>query len=66
MELPERGNVILEIITFEELPVNKTKMTIHDVCPSVSTRDAMISSGMEKGLVDIFNKLDKILGQLEL
>jgi hypothetical protein len=41
-------------------------MTIHDVCPSVSTRDAMISSGMEKGLVDIFNKLDKILGQLEL
>jgi uncharacterized protein YndB with AHSA1/START domain len=61
MELPERGNVILEIIKFEELPGSKTKMTLHDVCPSVATRDAMINSGMEKGLVDIFERLDKLL-----
>jgi hypothetical protein len=64
MELPERGNVVLEVIKFEELPDNKTKMIIHEVCPSVATRNAMIESGMEMGLVDIFNKLDKLLGQL--
>lgn len=61
MELPEREHVVLEIIKFEELPDNKTKVTIHDICPSVETRDAMINSGMEKGLVDIYDKLDKLL-----
>ena len=60
MELPERGNAILEIIKFEELSNNRTKIIIHDICPSVATRDAMINSGMEKGLVEIFKKLDKL------
>ena len=63
MELPQRGNAILEIIKFEELPNNRTKITIHDICPSVAIRDAMINSGMEKGLVDIFNNLDKLLSK---
>ena len=63
MELPERGNAILEIIKFEDIQNNRTKMTIHDVCPSVATRDAIISSGMDKGLVDIFDKLDKLLSK---
>lgn len=60
MEIPERGNVVLEIIKFEELSGNKTKVTIHDICPSLTIRDAIIKSGMEKGIVDIFNKLDTI------
>jgi uncharacterized protein YndB with AHSA1/START domain len=64
MELPERGNAILEVMNFEDLPGNRTKMTIHDVCLSVATRDAMIRSGMEKGLLDIFKKLDKLLDTL--
>ena len=63
MELPQRGNAILEIIKFEELPNNRTKITIHDICPSVAIRDAMINSGMEKGLADIFNNLDKLLSK---
>lgn len=63
MELPQRGNAILEIIKFEELPNNRTKITIHDICPSVAIRDAMINSGMEKGVVDIFNNLDKLLSK---
>jgi uncharacterized protein YndB with AHSA1/START domain len=61
MELPERGNVVLEIITFESLPSDRTRVTIHDICPSIATRDAMIASGMDKGVADVFNKLDKIL-----
>jgi hypothetical protein len=60
MELPERGNVVLEIIKFEELPNGTTKVIIHDVCPSVEVRDAIINSGMGKGVIDIFHKLDKL------
>ncbi|MEI9921310.1 MAG: SRPBCC domain-containing protein [Bacteroidota bacterium] len=63
MELPVRGNVVLELITFEELPLDRTRVTIHDICPTVATRDAMINSGMEKGIVDVFNKLDKIIAR---
>src|SRR5258708_11195899 len=36
MEMPERGNVVLEIIKFDELPDNRTRVTIHDICPSTS------------------------------
>jgi uncharacterized protein YndB with AHSA1/START domain len=61
MELPERGHVILEQMKFEAISAERTKVTIHDVCFSVETRDAMIKSGMESGLVSIFNKLDKLL-----
>jgi uncharacterized protein YndB with AHSA1/START domain len=58
MELPERGNVVLEIITFESLPGDRTKVIIHDICPSIATRDAIINSGMDKGLISVFDKLD--------
>ena len=61
MELPERGNAVMAVMNFEELPDARTRLTIHDICPSIATRDAMINSGMEKGLVDVFNKLDKLL-----
>ncbi len=61
MELPERGHVVMEAMLFEELPDNRTKLTIHDVCFSVEDRDAMINSGMEKGLIEIFKQLDKLL-----
>jgi uncharacterized protein YndB with AHSA1/START domain len=61
MELPERGNVILQIMTFDELPANRTRLTIHDICPSSATRDAIVNGNMEKGLIDIFIKLDQLL-----
>ena len=61
MEVPERGHVVMEAMTFEELPGNRTRLTIHDVCFSVADRDAMIRSGMENGLVAIFNQLDELI-----
>ena len=61
MELPERGHVVMERMDFEVLPGNRTKLVIHDVCLSVADRDAMVDSGMDRGLVDIFNQLDAIL-----
>ena len=61
MELPERGHVVMERMDFEVLPNNRTRLVIHDVCMSVADRDAMIDSGMERGLVDVFNQLDALL-----
>jgi len=63
MELPERGHPVMERMDFEPLPGNRTKLIIHDVCLSVVDRDAMIDSGMEHGLIDIFNQLDVILSR---
>lgn len=58
---PGNENALLESMIFEELPHNRCRLTIHDVCFSVETRDAMIQSGMESGLVMIFNQLDDLL-----
>jgi uncharacterized protein YndB with AHSA1/START domain len=59
--LPEGGDVMLEIFTFEELAHDRTKLTIQDVFRSVSDRDQMMQSGFESGVVEIFNQLDKLL-----
>jgi uncharacterized protein YndB with AHSA1/START domain len=61
--LPERGHVVLETLLFEQLPGNKTKLTIHDVCRSVADRDAMIQSGMDSGLEQGFVRLEKLLAK---
>jgi uncharacterized protein YndB with AHSA1/START domain len=63
MELPERGHVVMEAMLFEELPNGRTKLTIHDVCFSVADRNAMVESGMEGGLVNIFAQLDELINQ---
>jgi uncharacterized protein YndB with AHSA1/START domain len=65
MELPERGHVVMERMDFEALPGNRTKLVIHDVCLSVADRDAMVDSGMDRGLIDIFNQLDSIFSKEE-
>ncbi|MDQ2719413.1 MAG: SRPBCC domain-containing protein [Bacteroidota bacterium] len=59
--LPEKGHVVLEKMTFENLPNDRTKLTIQDVCMSVFDRDMIIKSGMEGGLKEIFNQLDIFL-----
>jgi uncharacterized protein YndB with AHSA1/START domain len=62
--LPEEGHVVLEVFQFEKLPNNRTKLTIHDVCRSVSDRNLILESGMEQGLSQIFNNLDVLLKSL--
>ena len=48
--LPERGHASLDCMTLEELPGNRTRITIQSVFRSVSDRDGMIQSGMERGV----------------
>lgn len=59
--LPEKGHVILEFLTLEELPGNRTKLFVQSVFKSVADRDGMIQSGMEVGMNEGFEKLDKLL-----
>jgi len=58
--LPERGHVSLEFLTLEELPGNRTKLHIHSIFKSVADRDGLIQSGMESGMNEGFEKLDKL------
>jgi uncharacterized protein YndB with AHSA1/START domain len=61
--LPERGHVTLDTVTFEKLPGNRTKVTTHSVFRSVADRNAMMQSGVEKGLNDGYEKLDALLAK---
>lgn len=59
--LPEKGHVVLETSRFEELPGGRTKLTVQSVFQSVADRDGMVQSGMERGVVDSYAKLDELL-----
>jgi uncharacterized protein YndB with AHSA1/START domain len=62
--LPERGHVVLDTMRLEEMPGNRTKVTIQSVYQSVSDRDGMIQSGMERGVNDGYERLDEILAKM--
>lgn len=57
--LPEKGHVVLETIRFEELANERTRVTVQSVFQSVSDRDGMIQSGMERGVVTSHERLDE-------
>ena len=59
--LPERGHVILDTMRLEELPGNRTRVTIQSVYQSVSDRDGMVQSGMERGVNEGYERLDELL-----
>jgi uncharacterized protein YndB with AHSA1/START domain len=62
--LPDRGHVILETAVFAALPGGRTRMTGHSVFRSVADRDGMLQSGMERGVVDSYERLDELLPTL--
>jgi len=62
--LPERGHVILDTMRLETLPGNRTKVTIQSVYQSVSDRDGMVQSGMERGVTEGYERLDDVLANL--
>jgi len=56
--------VSIEFLTFTDLGGGRTRLSAHAVYPSVETRDAMVSSGMEKGMVEGYDKLERLLGSV--
>jgi len=57
------GHVSLDSMMLEELPGIRTKITVHSVFQSVSDRDDMIQSGMERGVNEGYERLDEILAK---
>jgi uncharacterized protein YndB with AHSA1/START domain len=55
------GHVLLETMTFEELPDGKTKLIDLSVFQSVEDRDGMLNSGMQQGADESWDRLDEIL-----
>jgi uncharacterized protein YndB with AHSA1/START domain len=54
------GHVSLERVAFEDLG-DKTTVRVHAVYQSVEDRDAMIASGMERGVAEGYERLDELL-----
>jgi len=59
--LPERGHVVLDTMQLEQLAGGRTRITIHSVYQSVSDRDGMVQSGMERGVNEAYERLDELL-----
>jgi uncharacterized protein YndB with AHSA1/START domain len=60
-ELHEPGHVILEILKFEILNGNRTRVTTHDVFMSVTDRNGMLQADMEQGITESYERLDELL-----
>ena len=54
------GHVSLERVVFEDLG-DRTTVRVHAVYQSVEDRDAMIESGMERGVAEGYERLDELL-----
>ncbi|MFN8434039.1 MAG: SRPBCC family protein [Anaerolineales bacterium] len=59
------GHVSLETATLEELPGNRTRVTIHSVYQSVVDRDGMVQNGMETGVREGYERLDDTLKEIK-
>lgn len=63
--LPETGHVIMGTTKFEDLGGGRSRLVHQSVFQSVADRDGMVQSGMERGVVDGYNKLDGLLDGLQ-
>jgi uncharacterized protein YndB with AHSA1/START domain len=61
--LPEKGHVALSTMRLEALPGDRTKFIGQTVFQSVADRDAMVQSGMERGVIDSHERLDELLAK---
>ena len=59
--LPERGRVILETWTFEELPGGCTRIVMESLFRSVADRDNMLRAGMKEGAIESIDRLSQLL-----
>jgi len=59
----EPDGVALETLTFEEFEGGRTRLRVLSVVQDFETRDGMLSSGMDVGLNEGFDKLDELLAK---
>lgn len=53
--------VSLETVTFEDLPDGRCRLTALAIVDSFAARDAMLSSGMDVGVTEGYEKLDSLV-----
>ncbi|OCT13681.1 ATPase [Paenibacillus pectinilyticus] len=63
--LPEKGHVVLETASFEELTGGQTRLRMESVFQSVADRDGMLHSGMEQGIQDSYERLAELLERMK-
>jgi uncharacterized protein YndB with AHSA1/START domain len=56
------GLVSIGATTFEEAD-GRTRLSVHEVYPSVEARDAAVASGMEYGIIEGYERLDELLAR---
>jgi uncharacterized protein YndB with AHSA1/START domain len=59
-----RDMVNLEFMTFEDLGGGRTHLNGRSICPNVEARDALLSSGMEGGMTEGYERLDELVARL--
>src|ERR1044071_6025627 len=62
--LPEKGHVALDTMRLEDLPGNRTRLTIQSLFRSVEDRDGMVQAGMEHGMREGYERLDELLEKM--
>jgi hypothetical protein len=62
--LPEKGHVTLDTMRLESLPGDRTRITIQSLFQSLADRDGMVQSGMERGVIEGYERLDEILASI--
>lgn len=55
--------VNLEILTLIDLGDGRTRLSSTSIFDSIESRDGMVASGMEHGIVEGYNKLDRLLAE---
>jgi uncharacterized protein YndB with AHSA1/START domain len=58
------GHVILETMTLEAQTDGTTKVTVSSVFQSVADRDGMLSSGMQEGSDESYDRLEELLARM--
>jgi uncharacterized protein YndB with AHSA1/START domain len=56
--------VSLETLTFEDLGDGRTRIVGTSLVESLESRDMILASGMEVGVVEGYEQLDELLGRM--
>jgi uncharacterized protein YndB with AHSA1/START domain len=57
-------NVNIEYMWFEDLGDGRSRLRGRSICPNIEARDGLLSSGMEGGMTEGYEKLDELLRTL--
>jgi uncharacterized protein YndB with AHSA1/START domain len=58
--------VNIEYLWFEDLGDGRSRLRGRSICPNTEARDALLSSGMESGMIQGYERLDVLLPKLSV